>query len=99
MPAALFVTLNVFDAYLTKTALSVGAVELNPVMATVGSNILAKAGIALALAFLFYYFRRVRVLWILNAIFVGVVLWNLAVCFIMTSIQSQYTLFGFQFFG
>lgn len=99
MPAALFVTLNVVDAFLTKTALSVGAVEFNPVMANIGSSMLAKGGIALAVAFLLYYFRQRRALWLLNIILFGIVLWNLSICFIMTSIPSAYTLFGFQFFG
>jgi len=99
MPAALFVTLNVVDAFLTKTALSVGAVELNPIMANIGSSMLAKGGIALALAFLLYYFRQRRALWLLNVILFGIVLWNLAICFIMTCIPSDYTLFGFLFFG
>jgi len=99
MPAALFVTLNVVDAYLTRTALSVGAVEINPIMAAVGSSMLAKGYIALALVFLFYYFRRPRALWLLNIVFFGVVLWNLAVCLIMTSTPSSYALFGFYFFG
>jgi len=99
MPAALFVTLNVVDAFLTKTALSVGAVELNPVMATIGSNMLIKGGIALALAFILYYFRQRRALWVLNIAFFGIVLWNLSICFIMSSIPSAYTLFGIPFLG
>ena len=99
MPAALFVTLNVVDAFLTKTALSMGAVEFNPVMATIGSNMLIKGGIALALAFLLYYFRQRRALWLLNIILFGVVLWNLSICFIMTSIPSAYTMLGIPFFG
>ena len=99
MPAALFVTLNVIDAFLTKTALSAGAVEFNPIMANIGSNMLAKGGIALAVAFLLYYFRQPRALWMLNAMFFAVVLWNLAICFIMHSIPSDYVLFGFHLFG
>ncbi len=99
MPAALFVTLNVVDAFLTKTALSAGAVEFNPIMAAIGGNMLAKGGIAVALAFLLYYFRQQRVLWLLNIILFGVVLWNLAICFIMHSIPSDYVLFGFHLFG
>ncbi len=99
MPAALFVTLNVVDAFLTKTALSVGAVEFNPVMANIGSSMLIKGGIALCLAFILYYFRQQRALWVLNIVFFGVVLWNLSICFIMTSIPSNYALFGFRFFG
>jgi glucose dehydrogenase len=99
MPAALFVTLNVVDAFLTKTAISAGALEFNPIMAAIGSNMLAKAGLALCLAFLLYYFRQQRALWLLNIILFGIVLWNLSVCFIMHSVPSAYTLFGFQLFG
>jgi hypothetical protein len=99
MPAALFVTLNVVDAFLTKTAISVGAVEFNPVMASVGSSIIAKGAIAVALAFLLYYYRQKRALWILNAFLVCVVLWNLAICFLMDSVPSSYTVFGLQLFG
>jgi hypothetical protein len=99
MPAALFVTLNVVDAFLTKTALSAGAVEFNPIMASIGSSILAKGGIAVAMAFLLYYFRQRRVLWLLNVILFGVVLWNLSICFIMHCIPSDYVLVGFHFFG
>ena len=99
MPGALFVTLNVVDAYLTKTALSAGAVEANPIMAAVGSSMLAKGCIAVALAFLFYYFRQTRALWLLNIVLFGVVIWNLAICFIMNAVPSSYTMFGFHFFG
>ena len=96
MPAALFVTLNIVDAFLTKTALSVGAVEFNPIMANIGSSILAKGGIAVALVFLLYYFRQKTSLWLLNIALFGVILWNLAICFTMSSIPSDYTLFGLQ---
>jgi hypothetical protein len=99
MPAALFVTLNVVDAFLTKMAISAGALEFNPVMAAIGSSVLAKSGLAVALAFLLYYFRQQRALWLLNIILFGIVLWNLSVCFIMRSVPSAYTLFSFQFFG
>ena len=99
MPAALFVTLNVVDAFLTKTAISVGAVEFNPVMASVGSSIIAKGAIAVALAFLLYYFRQKRALWLLNGFLLCVILWNLAICFIMDSAPSSYAMFGFQLFG
>jgi hypothetical protein len=68
-------------------------------MASIGSSILAKGGIAVAMAFLLYYFRQRRVLWLLNVILFGVVLWNLSICFIMHCIPSDYVLFGFHFFG
>jgi hypothetical protein len=99
MPAALFVGLNVLDAYLTKTALSIGAVEFNPVMTMIGSNILIKGGIAVVLAFLLYYFHQRRALWILNIAFFGIVLWNLAMCFIMDSIPTDYAMPFLSFFG
>jgi hypothetical protein len=99
MPAALFVGLNVLDAYLTKTALSIGAVEFNPVMATIGSSILIKGGIAVILAFLLYYFRQRRALWILNIAFFGIVLWNLAMCFIVDSVPTSYATLALPFFG
>lgn len=92
MPAALFVGLNVLDAYLTKTALSVGAMEYNPVMATIGSSMLIKGGIALLLAFVLYYFHQRRALWILNLVFLGIVLWNLTVCFLMNTVPTSYAM-------
>ena len=99
MPAALFVTLNVVDAFLTKTAISSGAMEFNPVMAAVGGNMFIKGGLALALVFLLYYFRQRKALWILNGLLLCVVLWNLCTCFILDSIPSSYAAFGFPFFG
>ena len=89
MPAALFVGLNVVDAFLTKTALSLGAVEFNPLMASIGSNIFAKGAIALSLAFLLYYFRQRRMLWLLNVGLFAIVLWNLATCLIMDCASSN----------
>lgn len=83
MPATLFVTLNVLDAYLTKSALAVGAMELNPVMTTIGSSMIIKGALAIVLVFLLFYFGKERTLWPLNLMLFGVVLWNLAVCGVM----------------
>lgn len=99
MPAALFVSLNVLDAFLTKTAMSMGAIEFNPVMTTVGSSMLIKGGIAVILAFLLYYFHQHRALWLLNIVLFGVILWNLSVCFIMDCVPASYAMFGFACFG
>jgi hypothetical protein len=99
MPVALFVTLNVVDAFLTKTAISSGAVEFNPVMAAVGSNVFIKGGLALALAFLLYYFRQHRALWILNGLLLCVVLWNLCTCFIVDGVSPIYAAFAIPFLG
>jgi hypothetical protein len=83
MPATLFITLNVLDAYLTKSALAVGAMELNPMMTAIGSSMMVKGALALALVFLLYCFGKERTLWPLNLMLFGVVLWNLAVCGVM----------------
>jgi hypothetical protein len=94
MRAALFVTLNVVDAFLTKTALAVGAVEFNPIMGTIGSSIMAKGAIALSLAFFLYYFKQRRVLWLLNLGLFGIILWNLATCLIMNYVSANYAMLG-----
>ena len=84
MPVAIFVTLNIMDAYLTKMGLMAGAVEINPLMAAVGSSVITKGLIAVALAFILYYFGKERALWPLNFILFGIVLWNSATCWIIT---------------
>lgn len=84
MPATLFITLNVLDAFVTKAALAVGAMELNPMMTTIGSSMIVKGALALALVFLLFYFGKERTLWPLNLMLFGVVLWNLAVCGVMS---------------
>jgi len=84
MPATLFITLNVLDAYLTKSALAVGAMELNPMMTAIGSSMIVKGALALALVFLLYFFGKERTLWPLNLMLFGVVLWNLAICGVMS---------------
>jgi hypothetical protein len=78
MPAVLFVTLNVVDAYLTKMALTAGAIEANPLMTIIGSDMLTKGLIAILLAFVLYSFGKERTLWPVNFILFGVVLWNSA---------------------
>jgi len=83
MPATLFITLNVLDAFLTKSALAVGAMELNPVMSTIGSSMIVKGAMAMALVFLLYCFGKERTLWPLNLLLFGVVLWNLAVYWVV----------------
>jgi hypothetical protein len=83
MPAVIFVTLNILDAYLTKMGLTAGAVEANPLMAAVGSDMLTKGLMAILLAFILYFFGKERALWPVNLILFGVVLWNSAICLIV----------------
>jgi len=79
MSAAIFVGLNIIDAYLTKMGLAMGAEELNPLMIHLGSSVLAKGLMALGLVVILYWFGKQRALWLLNLAFLGVVLWNLAI--------------------
>ena len=76
----IFVGLNVCDAYLTKAALSMGAAELNPLATTWGSDLIAKVLVATGILLLLYAFNKEKLLWPVNMLFLGVVLWNLAVC-------------------
>ena len=84
MAVATFITLNIVDAYLTKMGLIAGAVEVNPLMTAVGSSMITKGLIAIALAFILYYFGKERALWPLNFLLFGIVLWNSATCWIIT---------------
>lgn len=54
MRAAMFITLNIMDAYLTKMALAAGAVEANPLMTPIGNSMITKGLIATALVFILY---------------------------------------------
>ena len=94
MRAAIFITLNIMDAYLTKMALAVGAVELNPLMTSTGSSMITKGLIAIAIVFILYCFAKERVLWPLNFVLFGIVLWNLAICWIATLVRLDYIMIG-----
>lgn len=89
MPAIIFVVLNVADAYLTKISLAAGAVELNPLMADIGSNIYFKGLIAIALVLALYYFRKENILWLLNLGLFIIVLWNSATYLIVDLLPLQ----------
>ncbi len=94
MPAAMFITLNILDAYLTKMALAVGAMELNPLVAFIGSSMIAKGVMAITLVFILYYFRKERALWPLNFVLFGVILWNSAIYWIVTFSRLDYITIG-----
>ena len=88
MAAAMFVILNIIDAYLTKVALAMGALEVNPLMRCVGSSMITKGLIAIALVFILYRFEKERALWPLNFMLFGLVLWNSATYGIIALSQS-----------
>lgn len=76
----IFIALNVCDAYLTKTALSMGATELNPLVITWGSDLIAKALVATGIVLILYAFNKGKLLRAINIVLLGVILWNLGVC-------------------
>jgi len=94
MPAAMFIALNLLDAYLTKVSLAAGAVEFNPLMTSIGSSLMVKGLIAVALVFILYCFERERVLRPLNFMLFGIVLWNSAVYWIVTFARLDYIVIG-----
>ena len=94
MQAAMFITLNIMDAYLTKLALAIGAVEVNPLMTYIGSSMITKGLIAVALVFILYCFEKERVLWPLNLMLFGLVLWNSAIYWIVNFARLDYIMIG-----
>ena len=78
LPAVLFVTLNVADAYMTKMSLAAGAIELNPIMVGIGSSLISKGLLGLVIALALFYFGKEKMLWVLNIALFGIVLWNSA---------------------
>lgn len=83
MPAVAFVALNIADAYLTKIGLAAGAIEVNPLMASLGSSMIIKGVIALVLVGALYLLGKERILSLLNFGLLGIILWNSATCLIM----------------
>lgn len=78
MSAVAFVALNIADAYLTRLSLMAGAIEINPLMAGLGSSVIIKGIIAVALVSALYFFGKEKVLWLLNFGLFGIILWNSA---------------------
>jgi hypothetical protein len=78
VPAVVFVALNIADAYLTRMSLTSGAVEINPLMAGIGSSMISKGLIGVAIAVVLYLFGKRSMLWLLNLALFGIVLWNSA---------------------
>jgi len=83
MSALAFVALNIADAYLTKIGTAAGAIEVNPLMASIGSCMITKGLIAAALVGALYFSGKEKFLWFLNLGLFGIVLWNSATCLIV----------------
>ncbi len=89
MAAAIFIGFNIADAWLTKTVLALGAVELNPIAIYFGTSMVAKGLLATAIVLAIYLFRKEKMLWWANLIMLGVVLWNLQIYGILKVLQVQ----------
>lgn len=76
----IFIGLNVADAYLTKTTLLLGAVELNPAGALWG-DIVIKGLVAAAIVVGLYAWGKEKLLWLLCLVMLGICCWNLAMWF------------------
>ncbi len=87
MREILFIGLNMADAKLTQIALTMGALELNPLMQQLGGNILAKGLLAMAIVALLRRFYRTEPLKWANIGIFGVVVWNTVVIFRMLNIM------------
>lgn len=77
-----FIGLNVLDAWLTKVALAMGAVELMPLARIFGVSILWKGLMAAAIVAGLYYWNKERLLLPLSIAMIGICSWNLLVCFV-----------------
>jgi hypothetical protein len=93
IPAVVFVALNIADAYLTKISLMSGAIELNPLMAGVGSSMISKGLIGVAVAVALYFFGKENLLWLLNLALFGIVLWNSAT-YLMVDLWPLHSFIG-----
>lgn len=74
-----FIALNVADVWLTKIALTLGAGEVNPVMAFLCDNMEAKIIASVIVVFVIWLLGRDRLLKLLNAGMALIVIWNLTV--------------------
>jgi len=80
MKSLIFIGLNVADAYLTKTALALGAAELNPI-GVLWTNMVIKGLVALAIVIGLYFWGKEKLLLPLCLVMFGICCWNLAVSF------------------
>lgn len=68
------------DAYLTKTALALGATELNP-MGVLWTSMVTKGLVASAIVIGLHFWGKEKLILPLCLAMFGVCCWNLAVCF------------------
>jgi hypothetical protein len=79
MPEFIFLVLNVADAYLTRVGLAMGADEFIP-WAKFGANIPIRIALVIAILLVLRFSAKGKLLWPINLLFCGVVVWNFMVC-------------------
>lgn len=82
-----FIVLNVIDACLTKEALAMGAIELNPV-GMFWSSVITKGFVALVIVVGLCLFKKERLLLPLSLAMVGICFWNFAMCLMLVAHSS-----------
>jgi len=80
MKSPIFIGLNLADAYLTKTALALGAIELNPI-GVLWTSMVIKGLVALAVVVGLHFWGKEKLLLPLCLAMFGICCWNLAACF------------------
>ena len=74
-----FVVLNLADVWFTKAALSLGAEEINPIMAFLTEHMEAKVLASIIVVFALWYLSRDKLITLLNIGMSMIVLWNASV--------------------
>lgn len=74
--SAVFVGLNLADAWVTKQLLAHGGAEANPIASIYGSSFLTKGIIAVAIVLILTGLGKRKLLKVLNISMVAVVLWT-----------------------
>ena len=76
--SALFIALNLADAWLTKQALALGDIELNPIVRYFGygDSLVLKGLLALAIVLILWRWGKLHLFWYLNIAMLAVIFWN-----------------------
>jgi len=79
--SALFVSLNLVDAWLTKQAFALGETELNPIVNHFGygDNLVLKGLLAIAIVLILWRFGKLHLFRYLNILMLLVIFWNTTV--------------------
>ena len=79
MAELIFIGLNVFDAWLIRIDMGLGAIDINPLTPPFMANLLARSLIAIVVVVTLNPVRKENLLWWANIVLAGVLSWHLAV--------------------